>query len=127
MPSYSLHNYGYIPLWQPLFEYGEPFLDNPFTFVFNPINTAPSIFTDGITGIKISVILTAILAAVGGWVLGRVLGFGLLARLLLALLCLGKGNMAAMIGTGYFQLSVTQAYFPWIMAVFYLCFRIRRH
>jgi hypothetical protein len=126
MTSYSLHNYGYVPLWQPLFENGEPFIDNPFTFVLNPLSTAPSIFTDGVTGIKISVILTAIVAAVGGWTLGRVLGFGLLARLLLALLCLGKGNMAAMIGTGYFQLGVTQAYFPWIIAGFIGVLRFRR-
>ncbi|MHB8751362.1 MAG: hypothetical protein ACYDBJ_19515 [Aggregatilineales bacterium] len=126
MTSESLHQYGYIPLWQPLFEYGEPFLDNPFTFVLNPISTGPSLFTDGVTGIKISVVLTAILAAVGGWVLGRVLGFGFLARLLLALLCLGKGNMAGMIGTGYFQLGVTQAYFPWIIAGFVGVLRFRR-
>jgi hypothetical protein len=111
----SLRDYGYIPLWQPYLEFGEPLIDNPFSFVLNPISTAPSLLYGGLHGIKISVVLYAILAGTGGWFLGRMLGLGVLGRLLLALLLLGKGNMHAMIGTGYFQLGVTQAYFPWII------------
>ncbi|NLE53287.1 MAG: hypothetical protein GX613_17975 [Chloroflexi bacterium] len=112
----SLREVGRIPLWQPYFERGEPLVTGPFSFVLNPFSFAPSLFVGPINGIKISVILTALLAGLGGWVLGRVLGFGSLGRVMLGLLMVGKGNMHSMIGTGYFQLGVTQAYFPWIIA-----------
>jgi len=111
----NLREYGYIPLWQPWLETGEPLVDNPFAFVFNPISTLPALLWGGVNGIKISVVLYALLAGVGGWFLGHILGLGSLGRVLLGLLVLGKGNMHAMIGTGYFQLGVSQAYFPWIV------------
>jgi hypothetical protein len=118
MSSQTLHQLGYIPHWEPWLAFGEPLVDNPFSFVTNPLSVGPSLIWGALVGIRVSVILYAILAAIGGWTLGRVMGFGWLARLLLGLLCLGKGNMVAMIGTGYFQLGVTQAYFPWIIAGF---------
>lgn len=112
----SLHEYGYIPLWQPYLEMGEPLVDNPFSFVLNPISVGPSLLLGAANGIKISVVLYTIFAGLGGWVLGRVLGLGLVGRMLLGLLLIGKGNMQAMIGQGYFQLGVTQAYIPWVVA-----------
>ena len=126
MSSQSLHQLGYIPRWEPWLAFGEPLVDNPFSFVTNPISVGPSLIWGALVGIRFSVILSTILAAIGGWTLGRVLGFGWLARLLLGLLCLGKGNMIAMIGTGYFQLGVTQAYFPWILAGFIGVLRFNR-
>lgn len=112
----ALHRYGYLPLWQPLLESGEPLLESPFSFVLNPFSTVPSLLLGGVNGIKISVMLTAVLAGLGGWTLGRVLGLGALGRVLLGLLLASRGNMVAMIGGGYFQLGTAQAYFPWIIA-----------
>jgi hypothetical protein len=114
--SNSLREYGYIPLWQPYLDNGEPLIDNPFSFVLNPISAGPTLLFGGLLGIRISVVLYTVLVGVGGWLLGRSLGFGALGRMLLGLLLVGKGNMLAMIGTGYYQLGVTQAYFPWIIA-----------
>ena len=116
LAAQTWHEHGYIPLWQPYLEFGEPLIDNPFSFVLNPFSTLPSLLHGAVNGIKYSVVWTALIAGVGGWVLGRVLGFGWLGRVLLAALILGKGNMHAMIGTGYFQLGVSQAYFPWVIA-----------
>ncbi len=112
----SLREYGYLPLWQPYLEFGEPLIDNPFSFVLNPISAGPSLLLGGVVGIKLSVVLSAWVAGLGGWALGRVLGFGALGRLLLAALLIGKGNMHAMIGAGYYQLGVSQAYLPWVVA-----------
>lgn len=123
----SLRQNGYIPLWQPFLEMGEPLIDNPFSFVLNPFQTLPSLLNGAIEGIKQSVVWTALIAGIGGWVLGRVLGFGWLGRVMLGLLCLGKGNMHAMIGAGYFQLGVAQAYFPWIIAGTLATLRSRRN
>lgn len=120
----NVREYGYLPLWQPWLETGEPLVDNPFAFVFNPVSTLPALLWGGVNGIKISVVLYALLAGIGGWFLGRMLGVGSLGRVLLGLLMLGKGNMHAMLGMGYFQLGVSQAYFPWIVGgVLAICHR----
>jgi hypothetical protein len=111
----SLREYGYIPKWQTWLEWGEPLMTSPFSFVVNPISAGPSLLFGGLQGIRMSVVLYGIVAAVGGWFLARVLGCGTLARVLLGLLLLGKGNMQAMIGMGFFQLGVSQAYFPWVI------------
>lgn len=111
----SLREYGYLPLWQPYNQFGEPLIESPFSFVLNPISTVPSLIWGGTVGIRISAMLYGILAGLGGYFLARVLRLGLAARLLLALLMIGKGNMLAMIGTGFFQLGVAQAYFPWVI------------
>lgn len=123
----SLKEYGYIPLWQPWLEHGEPLIDNPFSFVLNPISGGPSLLLGGVNGIKISVVLTAIVAGSGGWFLGRMLGLGVVGRVMLGVLLIGKGNMQAMIGAGYFQLGVTQAYFAWIIGGFVAVIRLPRH
>lgn len=112
----NLREEGYIPLWNPWYESGEPLVENPFSFLLNPVSSVPTLIYGGLNGIKISVILSAIVAGWGGWALARVLGLRWLGRLLLALLCIGKGNMGAMIGAGWFQLGTSQAYIPWVVA-----------
>jgi len=57
-----------------------------------------------------------ILTGIGGWVLARVLGLQTLARVMLGLLCIGKGNLHAVMSSGWYQLSIGQMYFPWILA-----------
>ena len=112
----TLHAEGYLPLWNPYNEKGEPLLDNPFSFVLNPVSMGPSLLLgDARQGIKTSVALYAVVAGMGGWFLGRMLGLSTFGRLLLAAMMIGKGNMVAMIGTGYYQLGVQQAYIPWIV------------
>jgi hypothetical protein len=111
----SLRDYGYLPLWQSYNQFGEPLIESPFSFVLNPISTAPSLIWGSTIGIRISAIVYGVFAGLGGYFLARVLRLGLAARLLLALLMIGKGNMLAMIGTGFFQLGVAQAYFPWVI------------
>ena len=112
----SLKRYGYLPLWQSTLATGEPVIENPFSFTLNPISTLPSLLYGSNIGMRYSVVLTAMLAGVGGWVLGSVLGFGSLGRVLLGLLLAGKGNMLGMIAYGEFQLGNSQAYIPWVLA-----------
>lgn len=111
--AHSIRRYGYLPLWQPLLEFGEPLIDNPFSFVLNPVSFYPALLFGSMQGLKISITLYAIIAAIGGWFVGRMLNLSVVGRVLLALLLLGKGNMVAMIGEGYYQLGVSQAYLPW--------------
>jgi len=122
----SLRDYGYLPLWQPYNNFGEPLIDNPFSFVLNPISAGPTLLFGGVSGIKISIVIYGLFAGFGGYFLARVLRLGLAGRLLLALLMIGKGNMLAMIGNGYFQLGVAQAYFPWIIGAALAVLHLRK-
>ncbi|MBZ0279930.1 MAG: hypothetical protein K8L97_04265, partial [Anaerolineae bacterium] len=110
----GLRLYGRIPLWQPLFEFGEPLVENPFSFILNPFSGVPGLLFGGAQGVMYSIVIAAALAGVGGWFMGRVLGLGIWGRLLLALLLIGKGNMHAMVNTGFYQLGLSQAYIPWV-------------
>lgn len=111
----GLREYGRLPLWQPYLEQGEPLLENPFAFIFNPISSGPSLLVGPEMGLRISVFLSVLVAGLGGWFLGRMLGLSWVGRVLLAGLLIGKGNMHTMINNGYFQLGVSQAYIPWVI------------
>jgi hypothetical protein len=120
----SFRNNGYIPLWQPYLGTGQPTIEHPFSFLLNPISTLPSLLLGAETGIFVSVILSVILTGWSGWLLGRVLGLGILGRVLLGLLCIGKGNLHAMLSAGGFQLGTAQAYLPLILAGAVAMFRL---
>lgn len=115
---YSLQRDGHIAEWNPWFEYGSPNIINPFSFVTNPISMLPSLIYGGQRGILYSVMIYTALAGIGGWYLGRVLGLSSVGRVALGLLLIGKGNMHAMLGAGHYQLAVSQAYIPWVVAGF---------
>lgn len=112
----SLRDYGYLPLWNPSLEHGHPLIDNPQSFLMNPFNTWPSLIFGGVRGMKLSVVLAALLVGWGGWWLARVLTLHAPARVLLAVMLIGKGNMLILYSRGYVQLASSQAYFPWIIA-----------
>jgi hypothetical protein len=119
----ALQEEGRIPLWNPYYEFGEPLIENPFSFILNPFSTIPTLLHGSVQGIKYSVVIYAVLAAVGGWFLAYALGIGSIGRIFLGLLLLGKGNMHAMILAGYFQLGVSQAYMGWVIGAAILTLR----
>lgn len=106
---------GRIPLWQPFMEQGEPLVENPFSFIFNPVTGLPSLLLGPVSGLRVSVMLSVFLAGLGGWFLGRMLGLSWFGRVLLGLLLIGKGNMHAALNSSYFQLAVSQVYMPWVI------------
>lgn len=111
--SHYLQETGRIPLWQPYIGRGEPSVENPITFLLNPISMGPSLVFGAELGIRYSIVLYAVFAGIGGWAIGRLMGFNMPARLLLGVLMLAKGSMPSVAGWGYFQLGVNQAYLPW--------------
>lgn len=121
-----LRHKGYIPLWQPYLEFGDPMLENPVSFAFNPLGSIPSYLFGLYDGAKVTLLLIGISAGIGAWCLGRVLGFGMVARLLIAFLSLGKGNLHAYMLEGHFPLILAQAFFPWVFTAVVAIFRGHR-
>ncbi|HVU14242.1 MAG TPA: hypothetical protein VHD90_23345 [Phototrophicaceae bacterium] len=122
----NLRDKGALTFWQPYLAHGEPAIDNPFSFVLNPLSLWPSLIAGPQNGIKYSIVIYTIFAGLGGWLLARMLGLGSLARVLLGLIMIGRGNMHAEIMDGYFQLGVTMAYYPWVVAAMLALVRFRR-
>ncbi len=112
----GLHDTGVIPLWNPYYRHGEPLIDNAFSYILNPLSSIPHLLFGATQGTKLSITIHAIVAAIGGWFLGWVLGLSSIGRLTLAFLLLGKGNMHTNFEAGYYQLATQQAYFPWVIA-----------
>lgn len=114
--SQSLQDYGYIPQWQPFLSRGEPTFDSPFSFALHPVNILPSVLFGYDQGIKISVILSLLMAGVGGWWIAKLLDLRSPTRVFLGALMIVKGPTFATLSLGYFQLGVTQCYLPLVFA-----------
>lgn len=112
-----LARFGRIPFWNPLMGVaGEPLLENPFSFALNPFMSVPIFLFGAVNGAKVGVLLHMIGMGLGGWLLGYMLRLSWPGRMLLGLLLVGSGSFAAPIGQGFYQMSLSQAYVPWIMA-----------
>jgi hypothetical protein len=105
-----------IPLWNPFIGRGEPLIENPFSYVLNPLMSIPVIGLGPAQGAKIAVLLHIALMALGGWALADSLRMGAAGRLLLALLLAGNGSFTGAIGEGFYQMSLSQTYAPFIYA-----------
>ena len=107
---------GAIPLWNPLMRLGEPLLENPFSFVLNPLMTLPITVWGPVQGPKVSILLHIVLLGAGGWMFGYVIGLGTPARILMGMLIGGSGGVAGAVGTGFYQMALSQTYVPWVYA-----------
>jgi hypothetical protein len=106
---------GTIPAWNPFLGRGEPLLEGPFSYIFNPLMNVGMMVLGGVHGGKVIIPLHIIIMGLGGWVLAWMLRLGTPGRVLLALLLAGSGSMAEATG-GYFQMGLSQAYLPWVFA-----------
>ncbi len=107
---------GRIPLWNSWMGRGEPLLENSFSYVNNPLMFLPVLAWGPYDGAKIAVIAHAVIAGLGGWMLAYLVGLKTAGRLLSAGLFAGHGGIVGAIGMGFYQMSLSQAYVPWIYA-----------
>jgi hypothetical protein len=110
------HHGGAIPLWNPFMGRGEPMLESPFSYVLNPFMTAPIILYGAVQGGKIALIWHVFIMGAGGWLLAKALDCRAPGRILLGLLLGASGSFAGAIGFGFYQMSLSQAYVPWVYA-----------
>lgn len=107
---------GAIPLWNPFIGNGEPMLESIQSFILNPFMFAPILLLGPVVGSKVGILLHIVMMGLGGWTLGRMLGLRWAGRIMLGVFLLGSGSMAGQMGRGLYQLTLSQAYTPWIFA-----------
>lgn len=105
-----------IPLWNPFVGAGEPMIESVLSFILNPFMFLPILISGVVTGGKIAIILHAIIMGVGGWVLARTLRMDGAGRVLCGVLLAASGGFAASVGEGHYQIGLSLAYVPWILA-----------
>ncbi len=107
---------GAIPLWNPFIGNGEPMLESVQSFLLNPLMSGPILLLGSIVGSKVGLLLHIVIMGLGGWTLARMLGLRWAGRIMLGVFLVASGSMAAPMGRGLYQLTLSQAYVPWIFA-----------
>jgi hypothetical protein len=105
-----------FPLWNPYFQHGKSLIADPFLFFFNPFISLPMILFGVNNGAKIAAVMAFALAAVGMWVLMKLLGTRGPVRLWCGATYMLAGGMPAHLWAGHFQLAIGLAWVPWCFA-----------
>ncbi len=108
------HATGSIPLWNPFVGRGEPLLENPFSYVLNPLMSMPLLAFGSLQGPKVGILIHIVLMGLGAWSLGYMLKMRAPGRVLLAVLMGCSGSMVGQLGYGFYQMGLSQVYVPWV-------------
>ncbi|MCZ7570144.1 MAG: hypothetical protein M5U01_16385 [Ardenticatenaceae bacterium] len=114
-----------IPLWNPYMSSGFPYAGDFVSNFWNPVATLPVLLWGGVNGYKVSAFLSFLIAGVGQWLFGYVLGLRSAIRLWSALLFMLSGGLALFWRLGWYQLLVGVVWFPWCFAA--LVWALRTH
>lgn len=95
---------------------GRPFAGDPLRHFWNPISTIPIVIWGAINGLKVSVLLSFIVAGLGQWMFAQVFGIRSFVRVWAALLFMLSGGLALLWCSGGHELLIGLAWFPWRFA-----------
>lgn len=112
----GIKTYGRIPTWNPYIGSGTPTLNNPFNYLFNPFASLPILLLGGVEGSKLATALSLLLAAVNTWALAKAIGLGSTVRVLAGALYMMSGGIAGKFYIGHFQLALSLAWPPLVLA-----------
>lgn len=115
----GLKRYGHIPGWNPYLANGTPLLNNAFNYLFNLFQSAPVLLLGGVQGSKVSVMVSLLIAGGGAWALAKALGLGAVARVTVAALYMVSGGLVGKFAGGHFQLGLSLAWPPLVLAGLY--------
>ena len=121
----GLRRYGQIPLWNPYMLTGFPHAGDPVSHFWNPVATVPVLLWGGVTGMKVSLFLSLLVAGFGQWFLAHVFGLRGIVRLWAGLLFALSGGLALLLWLGWYELLVGVAWFPWCFCLLWVAVRRR--
>jgi hypothetical protein len=115
----TVSHFHQFPLWNPYKCGGLPMLGNPEAIVATPFLLLHVAF-GLITGLYLQIILHLALGFAGGYVLARVMGLGAIAGLVLASVFPSTSWLYLQLAMGNLTLSMPTAYWPWMLALFFV-------
>jgi len=114
-----------FPFWNPYKCGGMPMLGNPEAIVATPFLLL-DMATGPIAGLYLQIILHIALGFAGCYVLARVMGLAPIAALVLGSVFLSCSWLYLQLSLGNLQLSMPIAYWPWMLALFFVGIDRRR-
>ncbi|MBI5669949.1 MAG: hypothetical protein HZC41_18295 [Chloroflexi bacterium] len=121
----GLERYSHIPAWNPYLSSGQPTINNPFSYLFNPVFSLPVLLFGGVQGSKLAMALALLIAALSMWALMRATGVGGVGRVTAGALYMMSGGIAGKFYTGHFQLGLSLAWVPLVFAGLWWTLRSR--
>ena len=115
-----------FPLWNPYLQTGLPYIADPMLHIYNPVNTIPVLLFGVRDGFKVGLLLSFILAALGAWRLGAVLGMDRATRLWVALMYAFAGQPVARFFQGQYLFVLGFAWIPWVVSSLFQVVKTRR-
>lgn len=122
----SLRDHFELPLWNPYFGTGIPYIADPLSHFFSPLALFPALFLGADDGPRLAVPLTIIAAGLGQYYLGHTLGLSSPARVLGALVYMMNGQMLARFEFGHFDFGLAYPYLPLCVAFLVKCMTTNR-
>jgi hypothetical protein len=112
---------GRLPLWNPYFGTGLPYLADPLSHLFSPLALFPALFLGADDGPRLAVPLTIISAGLAQYYLGHVVGLSSPARVLGALVYMMNGQMLVRFEFGHYDFGLAYPYLPLTVALLIKC------
>jgi hypothetical protein len=112
----GLQRYGRVSTWNPYIGGGEPIINNPFSYLFNPFHSLPVLLLGGVQGGKLATVIALLLAGYNAWALAWAAGAGGVGRVTAGALYLLSGGIAAKYNAGHFQLAMSLSWPPLVLA-----------
>ncbi|HYN86930.1 MAG TPA: hypothetical protein VER55_00300 [Ardenticatenaceae bacterium] len=122
----GLRRYGVIPLWNPYMLTGFPYAGDFISNFWNPVATLPILLWGGVNGYKVGVFLSFVVAGIGQWLFGSILGLRSPVKLWSALVFMLSGGLALFWHLGWYQLLIGVVWFPCCFAALIWALRSRR-
>jgi hypothetical protein len=108
--------YDHIPTWNPYLGNGTPIINDAFNYLFNPFASLPVLIFGGVQGSKLAMLIALLLSGANMWALAKAIGVGGVARVAAGALYMMSGGIAAKFNTGHFQLGLSLAWPPLVLA-----------
>ena len=123
----GLERYGHIPTWNPYISSGEPLINDAFSYLLNPFHSLPVLLSDSyVQGTKLAMFIALLIAAFNMWALAGAVGVGAVGRIFAGALYMTSGGIAGKFLAGHFQLALSLAWPPLVLAAIWWTMHSRR-
>jgi hypothetical protein len=109
---WSIRKFGEFPLWNPFLGTGVPALGDPYSYLFNPFISLPSIIFEPLNGPKLAMVLAFFLNGFSQYYFSSVLGLSRPVRVWSALVLAFSGPVLIHFWAGHFAIGVTAPFIP---------------
>jgi hypothetical protein len=122
----SIKGYGQLPLWNPYYFTGIPYVAHPMSHAFNPLISLPVLVLGALNGFKLAVFFGFVVAGLGMWWLGDEIGLSPPLRIWIGLMYAFSGVPAAKFIQGQYLMVFGFGWIPFSLAAILAAVRSKK-